>query len=128
MSQGAALVLVASGSRPPRRWLVVRRPEPPHEWAIPGGHIDPGETPAPAAVRELREETAIGVLGLVPLGIGPGPVHVFAATRWHGRPWAAEGWPVTWLTWTQLRAQATRYGAFLDMIARNFRARYGEPP
>lgn len=30
-------------------------------WDIPGGHLDPGETPQAAAVRELREETGFRV-------------------------------------------------------------------
>lgn len=34
-----------------------------HEWFQPGGHIDPGETPPIAAIRELEEETGwIGTL------------------------------------------------------------------
>lgn len=36
-------------------------------WSLPGGHIEPGETAAEAALREIREETSITaeVLGLV---------------------------------------------------------------
>lgn len=39
--------------------LLIERNWPPHEgkWALPGGHVDPGETFAAAARRELREET-----------------------------------------------------------------------
>jgi 8-oxo-dGTP diphosphatase len=31
-------------------------------WFIPGGHVDPGEAPIDACVREIREETGIGVV------------------------------------------------------------------
>ena len=61
------------------RVLLVRRGRPPSEgeWTLPGGKVEPGETPEAAVVREVREETAIearvvGALGVV--GIERGPV------------------------------------------------------
>lgn len=42
--------------------LLVRRAKPPDRgmWGFPGGRIEPGETAAEAAMRELREETGVG--------------------------------------------------------------------
>jgi 8-oxo-dGTP diphosphatase len=31
----------------------------PHRWCLPGGHVDPGEDPQVAALRELHEETGL---------------------------------------------------------------------
>jgi 8-oxo-dGTP pyrophosphatase MutT (NUDIX family) len=39
------------------------------DWDIPGGVIDPGETPEEAAVREVWEETCARVTILEPIGI-----------------------------------------------------------
>lgn len=43
------------------RFLLVRRANPPDpgRWGFPGGKVEPGETVAQAAVRELAEETGV---------------------------------------------------------------------
>jgi len=43
-------------SRYHNQWIFVRHRER-NTWEIPGGHIEPGETPDIAAARELMEET-----------------------------------------------------------------------
>lgn len=41
--------------------LLIRRANPPRagDWSLPGGRIEPGETQAQAALRELTEETGV---------------------------------------------------------------------
>lgn len=54
---GRVLLLLRGPTAP---WMPMR-------WNLPGGMIEPGETPAIAAAREAREETGLRVSGLVPL-------------------------------------------------------------
>jgi 8-oxo-dGTP diphosphatase len=53
-----ALVHDAAG-----RLLLIRRGHPPHEglWSVPGGRVEPGESPEDAVEREVREETGLRV-------------------------------------------------------------------
>lgn len=62
--RGAAVAVVENGS------LLLVRPSYREEWGLPGGLVDRAESAAPAAARELHEETAIMVSAdaLTPLG------------------------------------------------------------
>jgi 8-oxo-dGTP diphosphatase len=44
-----------------RKVVLIRRKNPPHGWALPGGFVDEGETVEEAAKREAFEETSLHV-------------------------------------------------------------------
>jgi len=53
--------------------VLVRRRNPPHGWALPGGFVDPGESVAQAARREAKEEVGLDVELLELLGVYSDP-------------------------------------------------------
>lgn len=91
------------------RVLLVRRGREPSKglWSVPGGKVEPGETPAQAAAREVTEETGYTVavgdwLWTFTVDAGPGAVfriHDFAATVTGGSLRAADdAEQVAWFT------------------------------
>jgi len=71
--------------------LLLRRPCP-QVWEMPGGAVDPGESPAEAAVRETEEETGLrvrltGLLGTFRrCGWLGGTVYLYRAAPLGGQP------------------------------------------
>jgi 8-oxo-dGTP diphosphatase len=85
------------------------------EWALPGGRIDPGETPDVTAARELTEETGLVAQDLRPVGFwstdlfeadGQHWVTLYYLCDWDGtepvvvEPHKCDGW--AWHEWDQL--------------------------
>jgi 8-oxo-dGTP pyrophosphatase MutT (NUDIX family) len=94
------------------RYLLVRARRNPAEWIFPKGHIEPGETPAEAAVREVREEAGVRARVLAPLAeiaTAEGRLLLFLM-RYEGEAGAGEGREVAWCT----REDAGRRLAFAD--------------
>lgn len=90
------------------------------EWAVPGGGLEPGETMADGAGRELSEETGIEAMRMVDTGIYTedcdwGPelhflTHYFQAITWRGPARIVEPHKHSELLWVpdqQLMAHAS---------------------
>jgi 8-oxo-dGTP diphosphatase len=100
-----------------RRWY-------PGVWDLPGGHVDPGETPSAALVRELREELGIAIAE----PSGPPIREVFADTFdmqvwlidvWAGTPVNAapdEHDAVAWFDHTELPKLRLADDSYLAML------------
>lgn len=69
----AADIVIELEDRPGRPIVVIRRANPPHGHALPGGFVDIGETVEHAAVREAREETGLDVTLTALLGVYSDP-------------------------------------------------------
>lgn len=53
--------------------VLIRRQNPPHGWALPGGFVDYGERVEEAARREMEEETSLAVTLVDLLGVYSDP-------------------------------------------------------
>ena len=109
-----------------RLLLVHRRPDRadhPDTWDLPGGHVEPGETPEQALRREVREELGVEVTRFARMAFPdffPAvDTRVFAVTSWDGEPFNAapeEHDDLRWFTAAEvggLRTADPRFGAWL---------------
>ncbi|MBN1496018.1 MAG: NUDIX hydrolase [Spirochaetes bacterium] len=55
------IIIEIDDGTPGKKIVLIKRRNPPHGWAIPGGFVDYGETLEAAAVREAAEETSLPV-------------------------------------------------------------------
>jgi len=66
------------------------RPAYPDCWDLVGGHVEPGEPPRQAVVRECLEELGVHVHDPRPFPMVVGDpaldLHAFVVTRWDGEP------------------------------------------
>lgn len=86
-------IAVAALVREGRILLVHRHPERrtyPDCWDLAGGHIEPGESPEQAVIRECGEELAVRIVNPQPIPMAsanPGIVkHAFLVEQWEGDP------------------------------------------
>ncbi len=61
-------IIIELKDRPDVPIVLIRRKNPPHGWALPGGFVDVGESLEHAAVSEAEEETALRVTLKILLG------------------------------------------------------------
>ncbi|MCJ8504234.1 NUDIX domain-containing protein [Kocuria flava] len=118
----AAVVLDERG-----RLLLVRRGRAPQRgrWTLPGGALEPGETVAGAAVREVLEETGLRVRVLRELGTVRVPagedlvyeVHDVEAVACGGTLWAGDdAAAVRWAAPGELAGLATTDGLIGHLV------------
>ncbi len=66
-------IIIGRRKGPREAVILVRRKNPPHGWAIPGGFIEYGEDAEDCAVREAKEETGLDVVLTGLLGVYSDP-------------------------------------------------------
>lgn len=84
------------------RFLLVRASRWPHDWVIPKGHIERGETPEETAGREVAEEAGVDAAVAEPVGdlsfdVRGRTIHVrYFAMRYRGEVPPGEGREIRW--------------------------------
>jgi mutator protein MutT len=109
---------------PDRRWY-------PNVWDLPGGHIEPGESPPDALKRELLEELGIAAQSLSQhplerLWTAQFELDIWAVTVWDGTPVnlvPEEHDAVQWFAADELMGLKMAHNSYLNFLRSAMKAR-----
>ena len=78
-------------------------------YALPGGHVEPGESFVNAVIREMKEETGLTVIEPRLAGVKQFPIEngryvvlLFKATRWFGDLISSDEGQMEWIAYSSL--------------------------
>ena len=107
----AVVCLLEDGGR---ALLQNRKKEDWHGWALPGGHVEPGESFVDAVIREMQEETGLTIrhprlVGVkqFPIEAGRYVVLLFKAVEWSGTLTSSEEGEMAWIEYSKLPSLQT---------------------